>query len=469
MMRSNGANFYRMATDALAEAFAIEDVDGRLVWANNAASTMLADLTGGRRLCEGDLIREYFPQVFDEAGNACDESQTMQRLALDTNATHDNVIRGAETASGMRWFSCRSVPMSDPLTGERCVVHSLTEVTEQRRLQAELERHERHLQLALEYGPIGMAVVSGDGRFTEANPAFCRLVGWDREQLIGGPIRSITHRDDFVAVEAMARRTLSGGHESFQIEMRFVGRDGTPIPVRAVVALVGEAKGAHNFMMQCVDITAQKRVEAAQIEALRKERQLVSDLREVERLRADFVATASHELRTPLVSLLGFCELMAEELDGAASVAELRPLVESATRNGHRLQQLIDDLLAIAQIEAGGMNRRFDPVSVASLVGSVGELMAVIARREHVDLDLDVGDEVGWVIGDAEQLERVLLNIVGNAVKFTPAGGRVRLSATTSPQAMDEVVLEVEDTGIGIPLAEQDQLFTRFYRSSTAR
>lgn len=329
--------------------------------------------------------------------------------------------------------------------------------------------HERHLRSAIEHAPIGMAFVSSAGLFTEVNPAFCALVGRAAEDLVGTNVYAITHPDDVAADIASARAAVEGGHQSYRTEKRYLSIDGRAVHVQVVVAVVHFGEGDHSFIAQCIDISARKAVETAQAEALRKERRLVAELREVERLRAEFVATASHELRTPLVSMLGYLELAADDLHEGAAPEGVASLIDSATRNARRLQALTDDLLAIAQLEAGTVPKRLDPVGIATLVARVAETIGVIARQSDVDLETDVGPSAGWVIGDETQLERMLLNLVGNAVKFTEAGGTVRIVAGWDTGLGDKVTIQVADDGAGIDPTEQDKLFTRFFRSSLAR
>ncbi len=328
---------------------------------------------------------------------------------------------------------------------------------------------EGHLRSTIEHAPIGMAFFSSAGLFTEVNPAFCSLVGREAAELVGTNVYAITHPDDVAAGIASARAAVEAGHSSYRTEKRYLTPDGRAVPVQVVVAVVPFGDGDYNFIAQCIDITARKAVETAQAEALRKERRLVAELREVERLRADFVATASHELRTPLVSMLGYLELAADDISQGAPADGVASLIDSAMRNARRLQALTDDLLAIAQLEAGAIPKRLDPVCIATLVGRVAETVGVIARQTDVDLVTDVGPATGWVIGDEAQLERMLLNLAGNAVKFTDAGGTVRIAAGGGTGLGDRVTIQVADDGAGIDPAEQDQLFTRFFRSSLAR
>jgi len=189
----------------------------------------------------------------------------------------------------------------------------------------------------------------------------------------------------------------------------------------------------------------------------------VTQQRELDRLKDDFVATVSHELRTPLTSMMGFLQMIR---DGEAG--ELTPEQERflaiVYRSSERLQRLVGDLLFVARLDASGLQMHFEPVQLDRLMHDAVESVSGLARSHELDLELEL-EPVPDVSGDRERLMQLLGNLLSNALKFTPAGGTV-----TARTFVEDgyVVGEVEDTGIGIPVAEQERLFQRFFRSSTA-
>jgi signal transduction histidine kinase len=185
-------------------------------------------------------------------------------------------------------------------------------------------------------------------------------------------------------------------------------------------------------------------------------------LRELDRLKDDFVSLVSHELRTPLTSIRGYIELLLEDLE--PSETSRRRYLEVVDRNSLRLLELVSDLLFLAQVEAGKLAIEREPVDLGLVVEECVEASAPAADAKGIALTAHVG-RVPKLDGDSARLAQMLDNLVSNALKFTPKGGRVdvRLSAAGS-----SALLEVEDTGVGIPEGEQGRLFERFFRSSTA-
>lgn len=205
-----------------------------------------------------------------------------------------------------------------------------------------------------------------------------------------------------------------------------------------------------------------------------RERRLVRELKELDRIKTDFLSTVSHELRTPLTSITGHVEMLRDGDAGPVGADQMR-MLDAVDRNADRLLALIEDLLAISRVESRGFRAQEVPVDVASLVANA--VAVVRPQAAAAGLDLVLGDE--WsghgpsgqgrgpvqVLGDPGQLDRVLLNLLSNSVKFTPSGGRVGLlwSATD-----DEVLVRVQDTGIGVPPEELASLGDRFFRASNA-
>jgi signal transduction histidine kinase len=190
-------------------------------------------------------------------------------------------------------------------------------------------------------------------------------------------------------------------------------------------------------------------------------REVTAD-RRLERLRDAFVAAVSHELRTPLTSMSGFLEMLGDEESELGPAG--RRYLDVIRRSNTRLRGAVEDLLLVAEIEADRLVLHPGPTDLAELATATVEAALPAAAEQGVDLRLDLEGSLP-VEADAARLRQVLDNLVSNAIKFTPSGGSVLLSAGDDG---GRVRIEVADTGIGIPHEELAQLFSRFYRASTA-
>jgi signal transduction histidine kinase len=189
----------------------------------------------------------------------------------------------------------------------------------------------------------------------------------------------------------------------------------------------------------------------------------VTQQRELDRLKDDFVATVSHELRTPLTSMMGFLEMIREGEAGELTDDQKRFLA-IVYRSSERLQRLVGDLLFVARLDASGLQLQFEHVDLEEIVRDAAESSGALARARELDLRLELAP-LSSITGDRERLSQLIGNLVSNAIKFTPAGGRITLRTFVHDR---RAVVEVEDNGIGIPADEHERLFQRFFRSSTA-
>jgi signal transduction histidine kinase len=186
---------------------------------------------------------------------------------------------------------------------------------------------------------------------------------------------------------------------------------------------------------------------------------------EVSRLKDEFVALVSHELRTPLSSILGYIELMQDD-DEAPLSEEQQLYLGVAERNAHRLLGLVGDLLFTAQADSGTFALAIETVSPADLISGSLDSARPIAERAGILLSSDVDRNAQPFPGDRRRLGQAIDNLISNAIKFTPRGGSVRVALVADPAGQLEIT--VADTGMGIPAAELSQLFTRFFRATTA-
>jgi signal transduction histidine kinase len=194
-------------------------------------------------------------------------------------------------------------------------------------------------------------------------------------------------------------------------------------------------------------------------------RQANAELQALDQVKIDLVANVSHELRTPLTALKGFLELLDDGELGELS-ADAERAVGVCRRNVDRLALRVEDLVQLSQMESDWPTARAtDAVDLGALLGLVTEIFEGRARSKGVNLGTDIRVGLPSIVGDEEQLERVIINLVDNAVKFTPADGKVTLAAEECDhEGREGVLVRVVDTGIGIPAAELVRIFDRFHQ-----
>ncbi|MBZ5737404.1 ATP-binding protein [Nocardioides mangrovi] len=309
------------------------------------------------------------------------------------------------------------------------------------------------------------------GEITLFNPGAVRLLGYAEDDMLGRTTRHL-HSDTAIATKAEALGTQVDFSAVAQAmmgigstDMGFVRADGVERMHSMSLNRVKDDRGeVTGYVSTSEDITERVEAERKLVAALETEREALERMREVDQVKDAFVSSVSHELRTPITSILGYLEMLEDGAYGRLA-PDQQDAVRRVAANSSRLLSLIDDLLTLSRIQDGGIGF-LD--RVVDLRKTVAAGCAVVAPAlEHRDLTLDVSypeDPVPF-LGDRDMLERVVINLVGNAVKFTPEGGKVNVDLSLE----DEIVIAVSDTGIGIPPQEVELLFSRFFRSSLAQ
>ncbi len=288
-------------------------------------------------------------------------------------------------------------------------------------------------------------------------PSVARELGHHPDDLVGTPLPSIVDPSEQAALTDFYSRLADHSLASDRAEWRMRRGDGRFTDVETVSTDLLENPSVNGIVVTARDITERKELEAG----LQRH---VQELEELNRIRNEFVATVSHELRTPLTSIMGKVEMLGDGDYGELSSGQAQGL-DVIGRNSERLLVLVEDLLTLSHIETSSLILHRERTLVSDLVDAVRSQVAPIAAAKPVALTLTCAEGTDTVAVDRGQFDRALLNLLTNAIKFTPAGGTVALEAKRDGA---DLVVTIADTGVGIPENEQDRLFTRFFRSSVA-
>ncbi|MCW2818636.1 MAG: hypothetical protein JWR42_1423 [Marmoricola sp.] len=324
----------------------------------------------------------------------------------------------------------------------------------------------------------GTAFVATDPRgvITWFSPGAELMLGYAADEVVGRTTPMTFHE----AREVLARARELGRTPDYGVvtapvdegacqdtrDWTYVRKDGSRLSVSLSVTVARGPDGTPTGHLGVVrDVTDRRAAEQALVFALDRERETNQRMLELDRAKGEFVSSVSHELRTPLTSIVGYTELLGDP-EVVENLTEVqRQLVGRIERNGERLLALVEDLLTLARVEDGSFTLESSAIDLRDAVVRATDELAHAAHQHRVRLTTTVPSESVCVDGDPTHLERLVLNLTSNAVKFTRPGGQVDVDLTTDGV---QATLVVRDSGMGIPREEQDRIFQRFFRSSLA-
>jgi PAS domain S-box-containing protein len=358
-------------------------------------------------------------------------------------------------------------------------VVNVQDITERKRIESELANYRQHLeelvaartaelekinqrlaetQFAMDKAGIGIHWVNADtGKFLYVNEYAARLIGLSQQELLTLTIPEVDPNfpsEDFVP-RTQALRELSSG----TIETTQHHKDGRIIPIEVTFYYQPEYGELPNrFISFITDISQRKKNEQALLQA--KE---VAEAANI--AKSTFISTMSHELRTPLNAILGFSELLSHDETLSTSHKETLAIIN---RSGAHLLSMINDVLDISKIEAGRLELEIEGFNFPNLLQEIGDMIKVRAANNQLSFSLEIAADIApYIKADSGKLRQILINLLGNAIKFTQHGG-VILRAASQSIATDKVLLtiEVTDTGLGIPKQKLVDLFKPFVQLS---
>jgi PAS domain S-box-containing protein len=408
-------------------------------------SVMITD-TGG--------VIEYINPAFSRmTGYARDEVLGHNPRLLRSHQTSQETYRGMwqQIAAGhdwrgeivnqrrdgsLYWEQMTIAPVKGPTGAVENFIAIKEDVTEVRSLRQALEREHANVRRMLESILDGIVLTDADGRFRYANPAFLAQFG---------PVEGREAGDVFDAPlpsPAADQATLRSEWQS----------PGSGRTYDLTATWVHSPDGGRSLLRVFHDITVRKQAEEA-LTSAREAAELAN------RAKSEFLATMSHELRTPLNAIIGFSEIIEQQLLGPLEQPQYCDYAHDINESGHHLLGLINDVLDVARLEIGRVVLREENVDPLALVQASLNLVRERAEIGNVDIIAELPNDVPGLWGDPRRLKQVLVNVIGNAIKFTPAGGKVTVAVR--PQ-QDGLAITVTDTGIGIAAEDLGKVMAPF-------
>lgn len=363
------------------------------------------------------------------------------------------------------YWLARIVPEFDADGSVPTVLFISRDITDLKQIETALRESEERFRRAFDDAAIGMALIAPGGRFLSVNHSLCDMVGYSEAELLSCCFQDITHPDDLNADLDAAHQVLTGEQRIYQVEKRYIHKLGSVVWVLICVSLVRDATGQPLYFVSQI--------------------QDISERHQIDRLKDEFISVVSHELRTPLTAIRGSLGVLEAGIFNDRP-ERARKMLRIALNNSDRLVRLVNDILDLERLESGKTQLVMETCNLADLMQQSVDTVQSIAHQALITLDFTPLALEVLVAPDA--IVQTLTNLLGNAIKFSVAGGTVWLKAELvaapvvtgkkqgrSPQpqhaspaspplpmSLPHVLLSVQDQGRGIPANKLETIFGRF-------
>lgn len=465
---------YRMVVASTNEAVILQENTGKILTWNPAAEQLFG--ISAKEII-GKVASEIKWNTYDENGNLVHGSEHPSMHTLETGEACRNVLMKITRNDGSSsWVDINTNPVfSSDLTKPNAVVITLQDVTERKIAEAYLRNRERELSTLMDNLP-GMAYrCTNEPEWTMQfiSQGCLKLTGYHPEELVYNANVSygnLISPEDKQYVWNTVQKAIKEDR-AFVVEYRITDKTGVERWVweRGIVV---DASGDFEILEGFIsDITERKHLEHTLRDSekqLRIEQQSLAsrvaertaELQKALKAKDEFLATMSHELRTPLTAILGMSEILETELRGPLNETQ-KKYVSSINKSGQHLLTLINDILDMAKIEAGRLDLNIETIHINQICESSLMFIAESAKQKSLNVKFENANSQLTMEADPRRLKQILINLLGNSVKFTPKNGTIGLNISEDKEN-NSVIFTVWDNGIGISLEDQKKLFQPF-------
>lgn len=443
------SSYYRALVDSNRMPLLMVGVDAEIRFANKA---MISEFGYQEDLLTGLSL---FSLIEDDRPNGTKRALTKALSTPKGSADCNFRLLHANGEWRDLHCACQHVELPD---NEEVILLSLRDVTEQYQAEAAKSLSEQRLRTMMDTVEDGILSIDASGRVVSANPAICHLFQYSYKGLVGRKLDSLLQngRQPFDFAQAVQEFNATGRSEFVDAgvhEMWGIRADETQFPLELTIKTM-QVDDQTQFVGVVRDITVRKHADQALLAAL-------GDAEQANRAKSQFLANMSHELRTPLNAIIGFSEILDAGMFGRLENERYEGYVSNILESSRHLLDVINDILDLSRIEAGMVELEDEWVDIAQVVEwAAGRVATTVKGEKQPCLVTDAAEDLPYLAADKRAMKQILLNLMSNAMKFTPADGEVRVEV----EYVGEETLSVRiiDTGIGIPKEHLEEVLQPF-------
>ncbi|MBL6933439.1 MAG: PAS domain-containing protein [Rhodospirillales bacterium] len=353
------------------------------------------------------------------------------------------------------WIMARAKIVETGKNGEPLrVIGVHTDIDQFVRAQKALEESEKKYRAIFDNSPIGITLALTDATLTESNPAYQKMTGYSNSELKKLGWKPITHQDDVERNLALANEVKDGKRDSYQLEKRYIQRDGKEIWAHLRVNAVRVSSGGPLLLVSMAEDITERKIADRELKMAKEAAESANNA------KSEFLANMSHELRTPLNSIIGFSQMLQAETFGSVGSNTNKDYIENIYSSGKHLHQVIGDILDLSKIEAGEEELSEESIDLGDVVHECLEMISDNVARKGLTTPTNIPGKLPPLYADRLKVKQIVLNILSNAIKFTPKDGELKTEVLVDRQC--SILLKIRDTGIGISPEDMEKVLEPF-------
>ena len=330
------------------------------------------------------------------------------------------------------------------------------EINQRKKAEISLQKSEEQFRLVFQNAPIGIVIISTEGKIISVNKSFCNTIGFVRDEIIGIPIKYLFEQNDLEGFSDDGFDLNGNPVADINTEKILLKKEGKEIHVIVKsVSVLDENSKVKHYVMQMLDISEIKRVQRELVEALKK-------AEESDRLKSAFLAQMSHEIRTPLNVILTSIPLIADEI--SSDDEDLKIILDSVKSAGKRLQRTIDMILSMSSVQSGNYKATFEKFDIVSDLKKMVNEFKSLSDDKGLKLKFTQSEDTAFITADRYTVNQVFQNLINNAIKYTLKG---YVEVYVKNLKNDKVKIEIRDSGIGMSEEYLQKMFMPFSQEDT--